>query len=118
MFVLTLAIVILSVLLVLVVLIQKSKGGGLVASAQSSNQIMGAPKTATMLEKITWWGMGIIAVLCICCTLMLKHGRSEATGTAIEAIEQGAPAMPEAVAEDAPAADAAPAEAPAETPAQ
>lgn len=62
-------ILVLAVLMVAIVLIQKSKGGGLAAGFQSSNQIMGAPKTADVLEKATWTIMGIIAVLCIVCTV-------------------------------------------------
>ena len=73
MVVLTLIIVIISVLLVLIVLVQKSKGGGLAAGFQSSNQVMGAPKTADFLEKTTWTLMGVIALLCIVTTITLKH---------------------------------------------
>ncbi|MBO6013493.1 MAG: preprotein translocase subunit SecG [Bacteroidales bacterium] len=62
-------IVILAFLLIAIVLIQKSKGGGLAAGFQSSNQIMGAPKTADFLEKATWSIMAIIAVLSILCTV-------------------------------------------------
>lgn len=98
--VITVLIVIISILLTLVVLAQKSKGGGLVAGFQNSNQIMGAPKTANFLEKITWGGMAVIAVLCIVCTLVLKH-TNVTSGPSIEAIEQAAPALPEAVTEDA-----------------
>jgi preprotein translocase subunit SecG len=47
-------IIIASVLMILIVLVQKSKGGGLVANFSSSNQIMGVRKTADFLEKATW----------------------------------------------------------------
>jgi len=105
MVVITLIIVLISVLLVLVVLVQKSKGGGLAAGFQSSNQVMGAPKTADFLEKTTWTLMGIIAVLCIVSTLLLKHSNNAVQGSAIEAQEQTAPALPENVADEAPAAE-------------
>ena len=42
------------VLMVLVVLVQNSKGGGLASSFSSSNQYMGVRKTADFLEKFTW----------------------------------------------------------------
>ena len=42
------------VLLILVVLVQNSKGGGLASSFSSSNQFMGVRKTADFLEKTTW----------------------------------------------------------------
>ncbi|MBC8315868.1 MAG: preprotein translocase subunit SecG [Bacteroidales bacterium] len=42
------------VLMVLVVLVQNSKGGGLASNFSSSNQFMGVRKTADFLEKSTW----------------------------------------------------------------
>ena len=41
-------------LMVLIVLVQNSKGGGLAANFQSSNQFMGVRKTTDFLEKATW----------------------------------------------------------------
>ncbi len=41
-------------LLVLVVLVQNSKGGGLSSTFGGTNQYMGARKTADFLEKATW----------------------------------------------------------------
>ncbi len=58
-------IIIASILLVLLVLIQNSKGGGLAADFASGNQVMGAPKTADFLEKATWTLVAVIAVLSI-----------------------------------------------------
>lgn len=52
-----------SIVLILVVLVQNSKGGGLSANFSSSNQIMGAPKTADFLEKTTWALAGVVIVL-------------------------------------------------------
>ncbi len=46
--------IIASVLLILIVLVQNSKGGGLVSNFSSSNQVMGVRKTADFLEKATW----------------------------------------------------------------
>ncbi|MCF8296521.1 MAG: preprotein translocase subunit SecG [Saprospiraceae bacterium] len=42
------------ILLILVVLVQNSKGGGLASNFSSSNQIMGVRKTTDFLEKTTW----------------------------------------------------------------
>lgn len=111
MVVLTVIIVFISLLLIAVVLLQKSKGGGLTAGFQSSNQVLGAPKTANFLEQATWTMMGAVAVLCIACTLILGHG-SVTTGSQIEAQDAVLPQMPENVAtetEEAPAATDAPA---------
>lgn len=47
-------ILITSILLMLVVLVQKSKGGGLASNFSGSNQYMGVRKTADFLEKSTW----------------------------------------------------------------
>ena len=48
-------IVITCILLVLVVLVQNPKGGGLSASFGGGNQVMGVKKTADFLEKATWY---------------------------------------------------------------
>ncbi len=47
-------VIIACVLLVLIVLVQNSKGGGLASNFQSSNQFMGVRKTTDFLEKSTW----------------------------------------------------------------
>ncbi|MBQ1746843.1 MAG: preprotein translocase subunit SecG [Muribaculaceae bacterium] len=47
-------IVIASILLVGVILIQKSKGGGLAANVNNYNQFMGVRKTTDFVEKATW----------------------------------------------------------------
>ena len=50
----TVLIFIVCILLVLIVLVQNSKGGGLASNFQSSNQVMGVRKTTDFLEKATW----------------------------------------------------------------
>lgn len=57
--------VIVSLLLIGVVLIQKSKGGGLSSSFAGSNQIMGVRRTNDFIEKATWTLASIICVLAI-----------------------------------------------------
>lgn len=97
--ILVILIVILAVFMIAIVLIQKSKGGGLAAGFQSSNQIMGAPKTADLLEKTTWSVMAVIAVLCIICTINTKKVSGEQNAV-IQATEiPGAMATPENTAE-------------------
>ncbi len=61
----TVLIFIVCVLLVLIVLVQNSKGGGLASNFQSSNQIMGVRKTTDFLEKATWVLAGSLLVLSI-----------------------------------------------------
>lgn len=43
-----------SVLLVLIVLIQNPKGGGIAANFTAPNQIMGAKRSTDVVEKATW----------------------------------------------------------------
>ncbi|HCD78001.1 MAG TPA: preprotein translocase subunit SecG, partial [Prevotella sp.] len=47
-------IVLAAVLMIGIVLIQESKGGGLASNFSSSNQIMGVRKTTDFIEKATW----------------------------------------------------------------
>ena len=51
------------VLLILVVLVQNSKGGGLASNFSGSNQFMGVRKTADFLEKTTWTLAIVLLVL-------------------------------------------------------
>lgn len=61
----TVLIVIACILLVLSILVQNSKGGGLAAGFSSSSQVMGVRKTTDFLEKFTW-GLAIsMIVLCV-----------------------------------------------------
>ena len=50
-------IVLAALLMIGIVLIQESKGGGLASNFSSSNQIMGVRKTTDFIEKTTW-GLG------------------------------------------------------------
>ncbi|MBD5255293.1 MAG: preprotein translocase subunit SecG [Barnesiella sp.] len=54
-----------AVLLIGIVLIQKSKGGGLSSSFAGSNQIMGVRRTNNFIEKMTWYLAAAIAVFAI-----------------------------------------------------
>ena len=56
--------VILAILLILVVLIQNSKGGLSQSMGTASNQIIGVKKTTDVLEKVTW-GLAI-SIICLC----------------------------------------------------
>ena len=58
-------ILIASLLLIGVILIQKSKGGGLAANVSGYNSMLGVRKTTDFIEKTTWWLAGIICVLSI-----------------------------------------------------
>ena len=55
-------IVLAAVLMIAIVLIQESKGGGLASNFSSSNSIMGVRKTTDFVEKATW-GLAISLVV-------------------------------------------------------
>ena len=55
-------IVLAAILMIGIVLIQESKGGGLASNFSSSNQIMGVRKTTDFIEKATW-GLAIALVV-------------------------------------------------------
>lgn len=114
-----------AVLLICVVLVQKSKGGGLSSTFAGSNQIMGVRRTNSFIEKLTWGLAGAICVLAILSTFAMPKaivGTSRVAAPA--ATEQTVPgdfntpapvAAPAAAAEEtAPAAEAPATEAPAE----
>lgn len=61
----TVLIFIVCILLVLIVLVQNSKGGGLASNFQSSGQVMGVRKTTDFLEKGTWVLAGVLLFLCV-----------------------------------------------------
>lgn len=54
-----------AVLLIGIVLIQKSKGGGLGSTFASSNSILGVRRTNDVVEKVTWYLAGAVALLSI-----------------------------------------------------
>ena len=65
------------VLMVLVVLVQNSKGGGLASNFSSSNQYMGVRKTADFLEKFTWGLAVAILVLSLFSIAVIPRGISK-----------------------------------------
>ena len=119
---LSILILIASVLMIGVVLIQKSKGGGLASNFSSSNQIMGVRKTTDFVEKATW---GLALFICICSILTaFLAPRDLVSGSRVQAPaqqeQQATPFATEAAAAPAEATTApvAPAPAPAATPAE
>ena len=86
-------------LLILIVLVQNSKGGGLSSSFASSNQIMGVRKTTDFLEKATWTLAGTMLVLCIVSAMVLPRGEQAGKKSAIQeqinTAAQGAQAIPD-----------------------
>ncbi|MBO4595824.1 MAG: preprotein translocase subunit SecG [Bacteroidales bacterium] len=75
--ILVVLIVLASILLIGVVLLQNSKGGGLASNFVAGNQTFGVRQTADLLEKITWALVTFILVVSIIASFTVKGGRAE-----------------------------------------
>ena len=75
-------IIFVSVLLILVILVQNSKGGGLSSQfgGNSSNQFMGVQKTNDLLEKVTWTLAISIVLLTMLSNLFISSSDSNIEG--------------------------------------
>lgn len=90
-------IMILSVLVILAVLIQNPKGGGLTSqfTGAGSTQLFGVKQTGDLLEQITWGIGGAIAVLTLATVFFLEQPGSADTINSInveKAQQKAAPA--------------------------
>lgn len=72
--------VIVAILLVGVVLVQKSKGGGLASNFAGSNQVLGVRRTNDFISKATWVLAGIVAALSIA-SVFCSPNANVATGS-------------------------------------
>ena len=72
----TVLIFIVCILLVLIVLVQNSKGGGLASNFQSTGQVMGVRKTADFLEKATWGLAGTLLFLSVIGSAFIPRGEA------------------------------------------
>ena len=117
---LVITILFVSVLLGLIVLVQNSKGGGLVSNFGGANQMMGVRQTTDFLEKATWTLGAILVVLCLISSVTLPKNSKE--GAPKSELENIVPALPStevpASTTTLPDASEAPAETPAEAPAE
>ncbi|NNF33618.1 MAG: preprotein translocase subunit SecG [Saprospiraceae bacterium] len=84
---LTILIAINCVLLMLVVLIQNPKGGGIDSTfgGQSANQMFGAAKSTDFIEKITWGLAATLFILCIVTAIIVSGG--SAGGSMLESAQ-------------------------------
>ena len=75
-------IIFVSILLILIVLVQNSKGGGLSSQfgGNSSNQFMGVQKTNDFLEKATWTLAIIIVALTMLSNLFITEPNDNIEG--------------------------------------
>jgi preprotein translocase subunit SecG len=124
-------IVLAAVLMIGIVLIQESKGGGLSSSFASYNQIGGVRKTTDFIEKATWGLAAAMVIISVVCAWVAPTTATDSS--VMENIENPvtnpnnlpgfgasqqkdatAPAAKEATKEAAPAAEAPAAETPAQ----
>ena len=110
-------ILIVSVLLGLIVLVQNSKGGGLVSNFGGANQMMGVRQTTDFLEKATWTMAAVLVVLCLISSITIPKHVKQGNALDTEMRSQIENVLPNASAAETPAAEV-PVEAPAETPAE
>lgn len=78
-------VVIVAVLLIGIVLIQKSKGGGLSSQFGAGNQVLGVRGTNTFLEKTTWTLAALILVLSVASAYTMPKLSGEKTRVNTEA---------------------------------
>lgn len=96
---LTVIIALVSFLLILVVLVQNPKGGGLNASfggGQAANQIMGAANSTNLLERITWGLAGTLLALCLFMGVFFKGAQTGGNGTGVDVDPSGVITTPTA----------------------
>lgn len=70
-------ILLVSLLMIGIVLIQESKGGGLSSNFSASNSIMGVRKTTDFVEKATW----TLAALMVIISILCAHAAPTASST-------------------------------------
>lgn len=103
--ILTIGIILSCILLILVVLVQNSKGGGISSNFSTANQIMGARRGTDFIEKTTW----TLAILLLVFSLLSAPKRPDsgeasdsgtsvtkqkASGAVMPAMQQPAAAQP------------------------
>jgi preprotein translocase subunit SecG len=96
-------ILIVSFLMMLVVLVQNSKGGGLASNFSSHNQILGVRQTTDFLEKTTWTLAAILLVLCLASSVTIPK-------SGVQGVSQDSKIEVPAAPANLPAPDAEPAE--------
>jgi len=74
--VLSVLILLTCIVLILAVLVQNPKGGGLASGFSSGSQVMGVRRTADFLEKATWTLAVLLFVFSIATTAMTGKGKS------------------------------------------
>lgn len=71
-------------LLVLIVLVQNSKGGGLASNFSGAGQVMGVRKTADFLEKSTWTLAAALVIFSIFAIAAIPHSQDDSQQSRIQ----------------------------------
>ena len=98
-------IVLVSFLMIGIVLVQESKGGGLASNFQSANQLFGVRTAHNGVEKITWALAVLMVVISVACAYVAPVAKSDGSVMEGATTEQTATGAQKA----APAATQAPA---------
>ena len=72
-------IVVAALLMIGIVLIQESKGGGLASQFSGYNQIGGVRKTTDFIEKATWFLAGFMVLVSVCCAYVAPQAGNESS---------------------------------------
>ena len=76
-----------AILMILIVLVQNSKGGGLASNFSSSNQVMGVRKTTDFLEKATWSLAIALLVLSVFASAVIPKEENSESRSRFETID-------------------------------
>lgn len=77
-----------AILMIAVVLVQKSKGGGLSSTFGGGNQVLGVRGTNKFLEKATWTLAVLILVFSVCSAYTLPKAGAEIRASQIQTTQQ------------------------------
>lgn len=92
---LTILILLAAILLIFIVLVQNSKGGGLASGFSASNQVMGVRKTTDFLEKATWTLAGLVAIMSVATVAFISDNKESAKESIIkEEVQNAVPVDP------------------------
>jgi preprotein translocase subunit SecG len=92
-------------LLVVVIMVQNPKGGGLSSTLGGSTQMGGVQKTTDFLDKSTWTLATILIALILLSSLSFTGTLSDSDSKIIDNTQTAAPVAPVSPVQDAPAAE-------------
>ncbi len=83
--------VLIAIALILIVVIQNSKGGGLSSTfgASGAAQMLGARRSSEYIEKLTWWLAGALAIIAFTANVVGTSSSTEQQLRMRRSIEEG-----------------------------